>query len=284
MDYSTAIQLFDELQRTFPGHEIRIEQATSNELRGMTEDEEQELWDALAPTVKSVQERTGGTVIAGFERDGIGNLRADIAPRPPAQNEWTAGPGGDVPDHTVTLFRHWTGAHHLELRIGLGEPLPVPDAAAAQALELDLQTWGDCRALYQHGLDAVANASAGAAENIKELVISSTGPGHYVVSLPQIEDPDPEFRLFYVNVNDMPGDDQPLGVFTTAADAVAAIAVNENPPTPLSAAEVPEAQEAAHLAGLAFPGYQRAISSPADRPHSPNHRAHEAAPDLDNRR
>ena len=52
----------------------------------------------------------------------------------------------------------------------------------------------------------------------------------------------------------------------------------------LSAAEVPEAQEAAHLAGLAFPGYQRAISSPADRPHSPNHRAHEAAPDLDNRR
>lgn len=58
-------------------------------------------------------------------------------------------------------------------------------------------------------------------DDLAELVISSTGPGHYAISLPSLDDPAPEFRLFFVNVNDMPGDGELLGTFRSASAAVA---------------------------------------------------------------
>lgn len=94
--------------------------------------------------------------------------------------------------------------------------------------------------------------------HLEELVISSDGPGHYAVSLPELDDPHPTFQLFFVNANDMPGDGERLGVFTTATDAVAAAVAHENPTNAdLSEADLAEARQAASLAALGFPATHR---------------------------
>lgn len=89
--------------------------------------------------------------------------------------------------------------------------------------------------------EALTDLPAGLnAEGMAELVISSTGPGHYAVTLPGLDEPNPEFRLFFVNVNDMPGDGVLLGTFPSAGAAVrAAIGHETNNGTPISLLDSP---------------------------------------------
>lgn len=121
--------------------------------------------------------------------------------------------------------------------------------------------------------------------HLEELVISSDGPGNYAVSLPELDDPHPTFQLFFVNTNDMPGDGERLGVFTTATDAVAAALAHENPTgAGVSEADLAEARQAAALAALGFPATQNHDGPDSTRGVDLTHRTPYVGADADGAR
>lgn len=112
----------------------------------LSPEEQDALQQITQPMWPAIEERAGERIHSDVGCTNTGHLKVFIQ-----------SSGAQSTPQQVELIRHHAGGTHLELHTAGTKPIPVNDASAAGALELDLTTWHDCRTIWEQTLERVAS-------------------------------------------------------------------------------------------------------------------------------